>query len=147
MKQDHLAQQVNILADARRVRDEVLDSFGLTVKAQLTDQRINPTANYIMEHRNWLRKPDFQNLKRSSNLKQLNMSFMEYFGESLVLPCHLIHISFPQCTIICLEALKMIFENEHNAYSIHQNYTVAKTSSPDEKLKSALHLFHYLISE
>ena len=29
MKQDHLDQQANILAAARRVRDEVLDSFSL----------------------------------------------------------------------------------------------------------------------
>ena len=41
----------------------------------------------------------------------------------------------------------MIIENEHNAYFTHQNYMVGKTNSPDEKLKSALHLFHYLISE
>ena len=26
----------------------------------------------------------------------------------------------------------MIIENEHNAYFIHRNYLVAKTSSPDE---------------
>ena len=41
----------------------------------------------------------------------------------------------------------MIIENEHNAYFIHRNYLVAKTSSPDEKLKTALHLYNYLISE
>ena len=29
MKQDHLDQQANILAAARRVRDEILDSFSL----------------------------------------------------------------------------------------------------------------------
>jgi len=52
-----------------------------------------------------------------------------------------------QYTIICLEALKMVIENEHNAYFIHWNYLVAKTSSPDEKLKTALHLYNYLISE
>ena len=55
MKQDHLAQQVNNLAAARRVRDEVLDS-----QRQLTDQRIQPAANYIMEYRNFLPKPDFR---------------------------------------------------------------------------------------
>ena len=41
----------------------------------------------------------------------------------------------------------MIIDYEHNAYFIHQNYVVAKTSSPDKKLKSALYLFHFLISE
>ena len=55
MKQDHLAQQVNNLAAARRVRDEVLDG-----QRQLTDQRIQPAANYIMEYRNFLPKPDFR---------------------------------------------------------------------------------------
>ena len=41
----------------------------------------------------------------------------------------------------------MIIENEHNAYFVHQNYMIAKTSSPDEKLKTALNLYNYLISE
>ena len=116
--------------------------FKYTVKAQLTDQRIQPTANFIMEHQTLLPKPEFSD--RSSNLKQLNLSLKEYYGARFVL---LSFDSSGQYTIICLEALKMILENEHNAYFIHQNYMVAKTSSPDEKLKSALHLFHYLISE
>ena len=58
-----------------------------------------------------------------------------------------IYLFYRQYTIICLGALKMIFENEHNAYFIHRNYTVAKTISPDKKLKSALHLYHNLVSE
>ena len=41
----------------------------------------------------------------------------------------------------------MIIENEHNAYFVHRNYLVAKTSSSDEKLKTAPHLYNYLISE
>ena len=41
----------------------------------------------------------------------------------------------------------MIIEIEHNAYFIHQNFLVARTSSPDQKLKTALHLYNYLISE
>ena len=67
--------------------------FKYTVKAQLTDQRIQPTANFIMEHQTLLPKPEFSD--RSSNLKQLNLSLKEYYGERFVLPCHLIHISFP----------------------------------------------------
>ena len=67
--------------------------FKYTVKAQLTDQRIQPAANYIMEHRNLLPKPDFSD--RWSNLKQLNLALKEHFGERLVQPCHLIHLSFP----------------------------------------------------
>ena len=96
MKQDHLDQQANILAAARRVRDEVLDSFSLlfkyTFKAQLTDQRIQPAANYIMELKHLLPKPDFSD--RSSNLKQFNLSLKEHFGQRFVLLCHLIHLSF-----------------------------------------------------
>ena len=41
----------------------------------------------------------------------------------------------------------MIIETEHSAYFIHSNYLVARTSSPDQKLKTALHLYNYLISE
>ena len=41
----------------------------------------------------------------------------------------------------------MIIENEHNAYLIHRNYLVAQTNLPDENLKTALHLYNYLISE
>jgi len=41
----------------------------------------------------------------------------------------------------------MIIETEHNAYFVHQNYLVAKTSSPDQKLQTALHLYNYLISK
>ena len=53
MKQDQLAQQVNNLAAVRRVRDEVLDG-----QRQLTDQHIQPAANYIMKYRNFLPKLD-----------------------------------------------------------------------------------------
>ena len=132
MKQDHLDQQANILAAARRV----LDSFSLcfhiysyiynTIKARLTDQRIKPAADYIMEHRNLLPKPSIW-----------NNSICLWFE----------YIFQRQYTIIWLEALKMIIENEYNAYFIHQNYMVAKISLPGEKLKSALHLYNYLISE
>ena len=41
----------------------------------------------------------------------------------------------------------MIIESEHQADFVHQNYLIAKTSSPDEKLKTALYLYNYLISE
>ena len=41
----------------------------------------------------------------------------------------------------------MIIENVYNAYFIYQNYMVAKTSSLDKILKSALHLYNYSISE
>ena len=61
------------------------------VKAQLTDQRIK-SADYIIEHRNLLPKPDFSD--RSFNLEQLNLSLKEHFGGRLVLPCHLIYLSF-----------------------------------------------------
>ena len=39
----------------------------------------------------------------------------------------------------------MIIQNEHNACLIHQNYLVATSSSPGQKLQTALHLFNYLI--
>ena len=39
----------------------------------------------------------------------------------------------------------MVIQNEHNACLIHQNYLVAKSSSPGQKLQTALHLFNYLI--
>ena len=67
-----------------------------TVKAQLTDQRIQPAENYIMEHRNLLPIPDFSD--RIPNFKQLNLSLKEHFFHR-------------QYTIICLEALKMIIIN------------------------------------
>ena len=55
------------------------------VKAQLTDQRIK-SADYIIEHRNLLPKPDFSD--RSFNLEQLNLSLTEPFEERLVLARH-----------------------------------------------------------
>ena len=54
---------------------------------------------------------------------------------------YLIYLCYRQYALISLEALKMIIEIEHNAYFIHQNYLVARTSSPDQKLKTALHLY------
>ena len=39
----------------------------------------------------------------------------------------------------------MVIQNEHNACLIHQNYLVAKSSSPGQKLQTALHLFNFLI--
>jgi len=41
----------------------------------------------------------------------------------------------------------MIIESENQAYFVHQNNLIAKTSSPDEKLKNAPHLYNYLIFE
>ena len=45
------------------------------------------------------------------------------------------------------QALKMIIESEHQVYFVHQNNLIAKTNSPDEKFKTALHLYNYFISE
>ena len=39
----------------------------------------------------------------------------------------------------------MVIQNEHNACLIHQNNLVTKSSSPGQKLCTALHLFIYLI--
>ena len=39
----------------------------------------------------------------------------------------------------------MVIQNEHNGCLIHQNNLVAKSSSPGQKLQTALHLFNYLI--
>ena len=39
----------------------------------------------------------------------------------------------------------MVIQNERNACLIHQNYLVSKSSSPDQKLQTALHLFNFLI--
>ena len=95
MKQDHPDQQANVLAAVRRERDEVFDSFSfffqLIVKAQLTDQRFQPAAIYIIEHRNLLPRQDLSD--RSSNLKQLNLCLKEHFGERLVLHYFCFHLS------------------------------------------------------
>ena len=60
---------------------------------------------------------------------------------------YLIYLCQRQYAVICLEALKMIIETEHTAYFIHLNNLVARISSPDLKLKTALYLYNYLISE
>ena len=39
----------------------------------------------------------------------------------------------------------MVIQNERNACLIHQNYLVSKSSSPGQKLQTALHLFNFLI--
>ena len=59
-------------------------------------------------------------------------------------------IIFRECSRtsgILYEALKNIIENQHSAYFVHQNFLLAKTSSSDQKLMAALHLYNYLISE
>ena len=43
----------------------------------------------------WNTKLCFRNQNFRTNLKQLNLSLKEYYEERLVLPCHLIHLSFP----------------------------------------------------
>ena len=92
MKEDHLYQQENILDAARSVRDEVLSQnlfYFLTkrIKAQLTDHQIKQAASHILENRDLLPKPDFSN--RTKNLKILNSSLKEHFGERfVVLSCY-----------------------------------------------------------
>ena len=65
-----------------RYFDISLIFYTISVKAQLTDQRIKPSANYVMKHRNLLPSPDLAD--RLANLKQLKSALKEHFGEKLV---------------------------------------------------------------
>ena len=65
--------------------------YTISVKAQWIDQRIKLAANYVIEHRYLLSSLDLSD--RSANLKQLNLSLKEHFGERFVVLSYLFYLS------------------------------------------------------